>query len=42
MVAAVVHAIAHHQFAKARSHSNQEREAREHLRLLREKYGITD
>ncbi len=39
-IAGMVHAIAHHQFEKARFLSNQEREARENLRRLREKYGI--
>jgi hypothetical protein len=38
-VAAMVHAIANHQFEKARALANQEREAREKLRLLREKFG---
>jgi len=38
-VAAMVHAIANHQFERARVLSNQEREARENLRVLREKYG---
>jgi hypothetical protein len=38
-VAAMVHAIANHQFERARTLSNQEREARENLRVLREKYG---
>jgi hypothetical protein len=38
-VAAMVHAIANHQFERARILSNQEREARENLRVLREKYG---
>ena len=37
-VAAMVHAIANHQFERARVLSNQEREARENLRLVREKY----
>ncbi len=37
-VAAMVHAIANHQFERARALSNQEREARENLRILREKY----
>jgi hypothetical protein len=37
----MVHAIANHQFEKARVHSDQERLARENLRLLREKYGIS-
>jgi hypothetical protein len=38
-IAAMVHAIANHQFERARVLSNQEREARENLRVLREKYG---
>jgi hypothetical protein len=38
-IAAMVHAIANHQFERARLLSNQEREARENLRVLREKYG---
>ena len=37
-VAAMVHAIANHQFERARALSNQEREAREKFRILREKY----
>jgi hypothetical protein len=37
-VAAMVHAIANHQFERARALSNQEREARENLRILRDKY----
>jgi hypothetical protein len=41
-IAAMVYAIANHQFEKARVHSDEERQARESLRLLREKYGITD
>jgi hypothetical protein len=41
-IAAMVHAIANHQYEKARVHSNEERQARENLRVLREKYGITD
>jgi hypothetical protein len=40
-IAGMVHAIANHQFEKARVHSDQERLARENLRLLREKYGIS-
>jgi hypothetical protein len=32
----MVYAIAHHQFEKARRLFNQEPEAQEHLRLLRE------
>jgi hypothetical protein len=38
-IAAMVHAIANHQFERARVLANQEREAREKLRVLREKYG---
>jgi hypothetical protein len=38
-VAAMVQAIANHQFERARVLSNQEREVRERLRILREKYG---
>jgi hypothetical protein len=38
-IAAMVHAIANHQFERARVLSNQEREARENLRVIREKYG---
>jgi hypothetical protein len=41
-IAAMVHAIANHQFERARVLSNQEREARENLRILREKYGTED
>ena len=41
-IAGMVHAIANHQFERARVHSNQERQARENLRILREKYGIRD
>jgi len=37
-IAAMVHAIGNHQFERARQLSNQERDARENLRLLREKY----
>ena len=40
-IAGMVHAIANHQFERARTHSDQERQAREHLRLLQRKYGIT-
>ena len=40
-IAGMVHAIANHQFERARIHSDQERQAREHLRLLQRKYGIT-
>jgi len=38
-IAGMVHAIANHQFETARSFSDQERQAREKLRVLREKYG---
>jgi len=37
-IAGMVHAIANHQFERARALSNQEREARENLRILRDKY----
>jgi hypothetical protein len=39
-IAGMVHAIANHQFEKARVHSEREREARETLRRLREKCRI--
>jgi hypothetical protein len=42
ITAAMVRAIANHQFESARVHSDQERQARASLRLLREKYGIMD
>ena len=38
LVKRIVHAIAHHDFEGARTYSYQERQAREDLRLLREKY----
>jgi hypothetical protein len=38
-IAGMVHAIANHQFERARVLSNQEREARENLRCILEKYG---
>jgi post-segregation antitoxin (ccd killing protein) len=41
-VAAMVQAIANHQFERARFLSNQEREARANLTSLREKYGMED
>jgi hypothetical protein len=41
-IAAMVQAIANHQFERARVLSNQEREARANLTNLREKYGIDD
>ncbi len=42
LVDRIVHAIAHHDFAGARSFSYQERTERENLRLLREKYNINE
>lgn len=41
-IAGMVHAIANHQFERARVLSYEERKAREHLRVLREKYGVTE
>ena len=41
-VAAMVQAIAGHQFQRARALSDEERQARRRLLLLREKYGITN
>jgi hypothetical protein len=38
LVKRIVHAIAHHDFEGARNYSYQERQARENLRLMREKY----
>jgi hypothetical protein len=38
LVGRIVHSIAHHDFEGARTYSYQERQARENLRLLREKY----
>jgi hypothetical protein len=38
LVQRIVHAIAHHDFEGARAYSYQERQARENLRMLREKY----
>lgn len=40
IISRMVHSIANHQFDKARRYSVQEREAREDLRVLREKYGL--
>ncbi len=40
-VAAMVQAIANHQFERARVLSGEERQAREILRLVGQKYGIT-
>lgn len=39
---AMVHAIANHQFEKARVHSDRERQAREHLKVLRRKHRLSD
>ena len=41
IIAAMIRAIANRQFEKARVHSDQERLARENLRLLQKKYGVT-
>jgi hypothetical protein len=41
-IAGMVHAIANHQFERARFLSDQERQARENLRVLREKYQVDD
>lgn len=41
-IAGMVHAIANHQFERARMLSDEERKARENLRRLREKYGLTE
>lgn len=40
IIGRMVHSIANHQFEKARCYSAQEFEAREDLRVLREKYGL--
>jgi hypothetical protein len=40
-IAGMVHAIANHRYERARIHSDEERQARENLRLLQKKYGIT-
>jgi hypothetical protein len=42
LVQSMVHAISHHDFLGARLYSNQEREARENLRALCEKYQINN
>jgi hypothetical protein len=39
-IAGMVHAIANHQFERARLLSDEERQARARLRILREKYGM--
>lgn len=41
-IAGMIHAIANHQFERARVLSDEERRARAKLRAVREKYGITD
>ena len=41
-IAGMVHAIANHQFKRARLYSDEERQARAKLRFLREKYGINN
>jgi hypothetical protein len=41
-IAGMVHAIANHQFEKARIFSDQERQARGKLRVVRKRYGITE
>jgi hypothetical protein len=42
LVKRVVHAISQHDFTGARRYSDEQRQAREKLRLLREKCGISD
>jgi hypothetical protein len=42
LVKRIVHAISHHDFTGARRYSDEERHARENLRLLRQKYDISD
>jgi hypothetical protein len=42
LVQRIVHAISHHDFTGARRYSDEERQARENLRLLRQKYQIGD
>ena len=42
LVQRIVHAISHHDFLGARRYSDEERQAREHLRRLREKYQINE
>jgi hypothetical protein len=39
-IAGMVHAIANHQYERARIHSDEERQARENLRLLQKKHGL--
>jgi hypothetical protein len=38
----MVHAIGNHQFERARALSDQERIARQNLRVVRDRYGIDD
>ena len=42
LVGRIVHAIAHHDFQGARNYAREERDARETLRVLREKHGISE
>jgi hypothetical protein len=42
LVKRIVQAISHHDFTGARRYSDEERQARKHLRLLRQKYQIHD
>jgi hypothetical protein len=42
LVQRMVHAISHHDFERAREYSNQEREARENARLLRQRFHLAD
>jgi hypothetical protein len=42
LVGRMVHAIANHDFEGARTYSNLERDARETLRVLREKHGVVE
>jgi hypothetical protein len=42
LVSRIVHAIAHHDFERARTYSFEESQERENLRRLREKYGISE
>jgi hypothetical protein len=42
LVQRIVHAISRHDFTGARRYTDEERQAREHLRRLREKYQIND
>ena len=42
LVERTIYAIAHHDFPGARRYSDEERQARENLRLLREKYRIEE